>query len=272
MAGPVAVLNIGNTRTTAAIVAGGRVVRRWCRPTPRRDGVELARILARMVAAGARTLVVGSVVPAARRDWVRAVRRDGRLSVRIAASHLARGVRFDYPHPETLGADRLANIVAMARRGGPAVIVVDAGTATTFDAVIGDRYLGGVIAPGPAMFLEYLADRTAQLPRLRPGPGGEMALGRDTISAMRVGAEAGFAGMVDSILRRMRRAGGLRRARVVATGGAAAWVARAVRGARLDPDLTLRGLAKLAESVASCRRGTAGVARSPRSCNGAWRV
>ncbi len=264
----VGVLNIGNTRTTAAVVTGGCVVRRWCCPTARREATAVASVLRRLWAAGARTLVIGSVVPAAARDWMRAARRDGRWPIVAAAPRLAADVKFDYPHPQTLGADRLANIVAVAHRGGPAVIVVDAGTATTFDAVIGDRYIGGVIAPGPAMFLEYLADRTAQLPRVRAARPVRAPLGFDTVSAMRVGAEAGFEGMVAGIVRRMREVAQLRRARVVATGGAAARVSRAVPGVKLDPDLTLRGLARLAEGVSGDRiGGRAAGSASPRSCN-----
>ncbi|MCX7817599.1 MAG: type III pantothenate kinase [Kiritimatiellae bacterium] len=244
---PVAVLNIGNTHTTLALVVGGRVLRRWRQRTARREPAVLARAVGWLAVRGAKSIVVGSVVPAATRDWRRAIRLDGRLVALTASPALARHVRFDYPRPSTLGADRLANIAAIARRGGGAVIVVDAGTATTFDAVIGDRYIGGVIAPGPAMFYDYLAERTARLPHLRAGPAATGSVGDGTVSAIRIGAEAGFAGMVRAILCRMRGNGGLRRARVVATGGAAKLVVRAVPSARHDPDLTLRGLAALAE-------------------------
>lgn len=242
---PVGVLNIGNTYTTAAIVVGDLITRRWRQLTSSRTSSLLARVIGRLVAAGVDTLVIGSVVPAAGHDWRRAAHGDGRLRVLVAQPHLARHIIFQYPNPETLGADRLANIVAVAHRGRSAVIVIDAGTATTFDAVVGHRYLGGVIAPGPAMFYEYLADRTAQLPRLSPGETPNAKLGQDTVEAIQIGAEAGFAGMVRGIVERMRRAKGLRCARFVATGGAAQLVHRALRGASLDPDLTLRGLARL---------------------------
>ncbi len=253
---PVAVLNIGNTRTMAAIVARGRVLHRWCHRTAQTPASWMAHVLDGCVEAGTGSLVIGSVVPAAGRAWQSAARRDGRLRVWIARPRLARQVVFDYPHPETLGADRLANIVAVARRGGPAVVVVDAGTATTFDVVLGHRYVGGVIAPGPAMFLEYLAERTALLPPLRAGRRQLASWGHDTASAMRIGAEAGFAGMVRSILERMCRRPALRFAQIVATGGAADVVVRAVPAARIDADLTLRGLALLApDALDQGRRG-----------------
>jgi type III pantothenate kinase len=152
--------------------------------------------------------------------------------------------------PGDVGADRLVNAYAAAHLYGTPAVVVDCGTATTLDAVDhAGAFVGGAIAPGLALGLEALAARTARLPhvelRLPDGP-----IGRDTASAIRVGAVLGHRAMIEGLLARMRRelaaAAGVppEDVRVILTGGLATlpW-ARTVEGVEvIDPDLTLRGL------------------------------
>lgn len=190
-------------------------------------------------------MVMSSVVPAAARMVAEAL--PGVLSV---------GARTDtgvdlrgYPGRKTLGADRVANLVgALARHGPGPLVVVDFGTAATFNALdAAGRFLGGTIAPGLAVVRDYLPARGAQLPPVRLAGAGPRAIGRSTAGAIRAGMLLGYRGLVREILDAMRaELGG--QARVVATGGDAPFLA--ARGWGLfdlvDPDLTLHGLRVIA--------------------------
>jgi len=238
-------VNAGNTTTTAALLAGRRIVRRSSMPTAKTSAAAVRRLLTGLRVGRASGAAMASVVPAVDAVWLRELERIcGDRVVRVCAA-CDIGVALKYPEPRTLGADRLANLVGAAAAGGGPAIVVDAGTATTFDAIDArGAFIGGVIAPGPEAMIGCLADWTAKLPRLAFAPD-RGRLGRSTEQAMRIGAAAGFAGMVKGILERMRRDRRLRSARVIACGGAAALVRAAEASAQVDADLTLRGVAEL---------------------------
>ena len=152
------------------------------------------------------------------------------------------GLDIDYPNPEQIGADRLANAIGVAARHGAPAIVIDFGTAVTFDVVsAGPAYCGGVIAPGLGAMQDYLGRRTALLPQIELEEPAS-AIGKSTVEAMRAGAVFGYRGLVREIVARLRsEMGG--NPRIVATGGDAALIARGLPeiGA-VDPDLTLEGL------------------------------
>lgn len=248
---PVLVLNIGNTHTTAAVLCEGRVHHRQRLVTRDATAAAVDRVLSCLRPSRCQGSVIASVVPTATDVWRRALRQLGRPCVEVRWD-LPMGIRWKYPHPETLGADRVANIAAAQNFGRP-LIVVDVGTATTFDAVdSAGAYLGGVIAPGPGLMLDYLAERTAQLPRV-PWRRSRRVLGHCTITAMQLGAEAGYAGLVRGILERMRKHPQLRRACVVLTGGAAQWILPLLPAVRYEPDWTLRGLERIFRSVLAAR-------------------
>jgi type III pantothenate kinase len=148
----------------------------------------------------------------------------------------------DYPKPETIGADRLADAAGAVARYGAPVLVMDFGTALTAAVVTSDRvWRGGVIAPGFPLMRDYLFERTAKLPRMELGRGAAPKIGRSTEGAMRFGALVGYRGMVREIAETLRRNFG-EDFKLVATGGFARW---ALRGAgmpfAIDPTLTLFG-------------------------------
>jgi type III pantothenate kinase len=153
------------------------------------------------------------------------------------------GVGVDYPQPKRIGADRLANAAGAAAYYGMPCVVVDFGTAVTFDILRkDDGYVGGVIAPGLEAMTEYLHQRTALLPKITlmepPGP-----IGKSTRHAMLAGAVYGYRGMVREILTEIRRELGVKRLRVVATGGYASLIATGVKEITdLHENLTLEGL------------------------------
>jgi type III pantothenate kinase len=186
--------------------------------------------------------VVASVVPGKNREVRRAA---GITPVLWLDARVKLGVGIDYPAPQTIGADRLANAVAVTTLHGWPAIVVDFGTAVTFDIVSEEKnYIGGVIAPGLEAMTSFLYHRTALLPKLSLKEP-RSAIGRSTIEAMRVGAVIGYRGLVAEIISRIKAERFARRKKVhvVATGGYARLIA-----AQLDeinatrPHLTLEGL------------------------------
>lgn len=156
------------------------------------------------------------------------------------------GVGIDYPSPRQIGADRLANAAGAVAYYGYPCIVVDFGTAVTFDVIGPERtYLGGAIAPGLASMGDYLARNTALLPAIEPHEPKHV-IGTSTVEAMHSGAVYGYRGMVKEILAKLEEEMG-KRPTVVATGGDAALIARGVpRIDHVDPDITLNGLRMVA--------------------------
>jgi type III pantothenate kinase len=186
-------------------------------------------------------VVVCSVVPKKNREVIRAA---GATKVLWLNSHSKLGVGIDYPAPRTIGADRLANAAAVAFLYGWPAIVVDFGTAVTFDIISrGKSYIGGVIAPGLEAMTNFLYQRTALLPRLSLKEP-RSALGKSTIEAMRSGAIYGYRGLVREIIARIKAEQFPRgRVKVVATGGYARLIAaRLPEIHAIHPDLTLEGL------------------------------
>lgn len=248
--GPVLVIDVGNTSTSLGLYAASRVIKTARISTSIRDAHRVMSAVRRL--AGHRPLrgaVLSSVVPAVNRLWRGALKRLWpRLRVLQVSHRLKLGVRVTYPRPETIGADRLANACGAAARYGAPVIVADFGTALTFDVILkGKGYVGGVIAPGLPLMFSYLAEKTALLPHVGPGPIRHAA-GKNTVEAMRMGAVWGYRGLVREILKELKSRLKLPRLKLCATGGYAGWV---LQGSDLpvpiDQDLTLRGLGRVYE-------------------------
>ena len=149
----------------------------------------------------------------------------------------------DYPKPETIGPDRLANAVAARKRFGAPVVVVDFGTAVTFDVVNrAGNYAGGIIAPGLAAMTDYLHEKTALLPRIKIREV-ETAIGKSTEQAMLIGAVHGYRGLVRELIAELKRELKVKHLPVVATGGYAKLIASKLPEiTAVEPDLTLEGL------------------------------
>jgi type III pantothenate kinase len=152
------------------------------------------------------------------------------------------GVRIRYDNPKDVGADRIANALAAYTKYGGPVIVIDFGTAVTYDAISADGdYLGGAIAPGVEISLEALVSHTAMLRRVEP-VAPDAVIGRNTVSSIQSGLVWGFVAQVEGMVARMSaELGGP--AKVVATGGQAALVAGLTHVIQTtDPLLTVDGL------------------------------
>lgn len=160
------------------------------------------------------------------------------------------GVGIHYPTPEEIGPDRLANCIgAQARFGAPAVII-DMGTAVTFDILSNDGYEGGIIAPGLEIMTRYLHEQTALLPALDPGTllisEDGIGIGKSTVGAMRLGCAVGFAGMIgkllETVLEQLAR-WNIRDPKIIATGGCAGMLPRDWKASvHWAPFLTVQGL------------------------------
>ena len=237
-------LDIGNTNTHIGLANASRVLRQTDLPTARWFGGDAARkvrrFAGRMPIDGA---AICSVVPRATPPAARTLNRLWKIKPLRLTSATVRGIGIDYPNPETIGPDRLANAVAVRRHFGAPAVVVDFGTAVTFDVV--DRrgnYTGGIIAPGIAAMTEYLHERTALLPRIRIREV-QAVIGRNTEQAMLIGVVHGYRGLIRELLRELRRELKCARLPVVATGGyARLMAARLPEITVVEPLLTLEGL------------------------------
>ncbi len=165
-------------------------------------------------------------------------------------------ITLDYPKPETIGADRLADAAGAVARYGAPVLVMDFGTALTAAVVTRDRvWRGGVIAPGFPLMRDYLFERTAKLPRMELGRGVAPKIGRSTEEAMRFGALVGYRGMVREIAGTLAMNFG-EDFRLVATGGFAKWALKDIgMDFAIDPTLTLFGAGLVASWMNNDKQG-----------------
>jgi type III pantothenate kinase len=231
-------VDISNSYTKLAFASTTRISTPVRITTNKLSRIVLSRFLGQR---RVRKVVVSSVVPRKNRAISKAA---GKTRVLWLNSTVKLGVGIDYPAPETIGADRLANAAAVAALYGCPAIVVDFGTAVTFDIVSARRnYIGGVIAPGLEAMTNFLYQRTALLPKLSLKEP-RRAIGRSTIDAMLSGAVFGYRGLVREILARIRAEQFSRgRLYVVATGGYVRLIAAQLPEiTAVCPHLTLEGL------------------------------
>ena len=191
--------------------------------------------------------VIGTVVPAALYHLRRLCREWFATEPLVARSNLDWGFDIRIDNPAEVGADRLLNTLAAHQSYGGPLIVIDFGTATTFDVVAPDgAYLGGVIAPGINLSIEALHTAAARLPRIGIGRP-QAVIGRSTIPAMQSGIYWGYVGLVEGLVARIR-AEHDEPLKVIATGGLAPMLAEGTTVIEhIDSDLTLNGLRLLAD-------------------------
>ncbi len=237
-------IDVGNTSTTLALVCNGEA----SAVHAVRGGIEDLSAVERALKAILKTdrpscAALSSVVPAVNLRWCKLIRRVLGQDPLIVNHTVSLSVSVDYPRPETIGADRLANACGAVFKYGAPVIVADFGTALTFDVINADRtYIGGVIAPGLPLMTDYLADRTALLPLINPRGRCER-VGRSTEGAMRIGARIGYRGMVREITAHLLDGMRSTDVKLCATGGFAGWVMKhSGLDYVVDPDLTLTGI------------------------------
>lgn len=236
-----------NTRTKFALGdAAGLSLWRGVLPTASITADTLADVTKDLTFDG---VVICSVVPCTGNLMAAHFPSAAGVPVHMLDCHSPIGIAIDYPEPERIGADRLANAAAVAGDGRFPAVVVDFGTAVTFDVISPKpAYHGGVIAPGLGAMTDYLAGKTALLPVIdlkKP----RAAIGQSTVEAMRSGAWHGYRGLVKGILAALTAELG-ETPRVIATGVDAEWIARGMEEIHeVSPSLTLEGIRRVAARV-----------------------
>jgi type III pantothenate kinase len=237
-------LDIGNTNTHLGLADAKRVTKQANIPTATWwNGSAPSRIKKFVVGSPLQGAALCSVVPRDTPLARKTLKRLFALNCLELTHKTLRGVGIDYPHPETIGPDRLANALAARHRFGAPAVVVDFGTAVTFDVVNNSgNYAGGIIAPGLAAMTDYLHEKTALLPRIGIREISRV-VGKSTREAMLIGAVHGYRGLIRELLKELKAELGVRRLPVIATGGYAELLAKKLPEINaIDPLLTLEGL------------------------------
>src|SRR3954470_24660423 len=247
------VVDVGNTQTHFGTYRGDELVEHWRFATVRSSTAdELGAVLRNLLELRGVALddlsasIVSSTVPQLGAEWTTMAGRYLSHEMLVVGPGIRTGMALRYDNPREIGADRLVNAVAAYAKVGGAVVVVDFGTALTYDPVSADGdYLGGIIAPGVEISMEALYSRAAKLPRVDLAPPRTL-IGKSTIDAIRSGIVYGFAGQVDTILRRMRAEMG--ECETIATGGLSEHIVPFCEEVdSVDDLLTLNGLRLLYE-------------------------
>ncbi|MDP8263470.1 MAG: type III pantothenate kinase [Candidatus Ancaeobacter aquaticus] len=199
------------------------------------------------------SVILGSVVPHVTKKLGRIIKNTLKVDPHIVSSSTKWGIDLKYKNPQTLGVDRLANSIGgFALYGGP-LIIVDFGTAITFDVVDGKgNFIGGALIPGYALQCDSLGDNTAQLPKVTKGAGSSSKIGDDTHSCIKLGVTVGVCGAVKEVLAHLKNIKGIQKKelKILATGGHSYYFAtRAKIFDVVCPDLTLIGLKEMYKRI-----------------------
>jgi type III pantothenate kinase len=240
------VVDVGNTNVVLGVYRGEELIGSWRLATARERTADEYGILARQLIGDlAGTLdgaIVSSVVPPLNRAFEWMIQQHFGIEPLFVEPGVKTGIAIHVDNPQEVGADRIVNCVAAFERYGGPAIIVDFGTATTFDVVTANaEYVGGVIAPGINISAEALFARASRLPRvdIRRPP---TVIGTNTVVNMQSGLYFGYLGLVDGILARMKKeVSGVKK--VIATGGLATLLAEdSEHIEEVVEDLTLEGL------------------------------
>jgi type III pantothenate kinase len=249
-------IDIGNTNTVLGLFTDREIATHWRIKTDTATTAdELAATLKGLFNlegyefAGVAGVIIGSVVPSGERAWATMIRKYFGVKPLIVDHHLKNSIPIKLDQPAEVGADRLINAVAGFERYHTALIIIDFGTAITFDCVSAHgEYLGGAIAPGLGISLEALGERTAKLPKVNLATLPAHAIGTNTVDAIKSGLLFGCGGMVEELVRRLRVEMTPEIPTVIATGGMAGLITPFAPSIKaVLPLLTLEGLLLLHE-------------------------
>ncbi len=235
-------IDIGNTSITFGLFRSTSLIRSF---NIQSSGYSLVKLKAKISAKMLRDTVICSVVPDLTRRLSRDLRALSGKEPLVIGKDIKVPIRNLYRKPRQVGQDRLVNAYAALGIYGAPVVVVDFGTAITFDVISRkEEYLGGMILPGIKISLEALNQRTALLPKVRPDIPNDF-IGRDTKNSMLSGVIYGFSSLTDELITRIRKAVG-KDTRAVATGGNANLISKYCRRLNeVNTNLTLKGLSML---------------------------
>ncbi|PLX97104.1 MAG: pantothenate kinase [Desulfuromonas sp.] len=248
------VIDVGNSNTVLGIYSNRELIKDWRVGTDKyrtideyamliNDLFQLSELRFEQLTA----VIVSSVVPPMLNTLEGLCRKYFNLTPMVVGPGMKTGMPIKYDNPREVGADRIVNAVAAYEQAKCALIVVDFGTATTFDVISADGcYLGGAIAPGVGISADALFERASKLPRVEFSRPPQI-VAKNTVNSMQAGIFYGYVGLVEGIVSRMKKEmGGV--VKVMATGGLAGPIAAATDSIDdVEPFLTLEGLRILYE-------------------------
>lgn len=243
------VIDIGNTSTTVGIAVNHKILKqaRIAKGDSTYDAIKdlILELKGADILDGS---IVASVVPDLNERWARALKRTLEKDTVFVSHKLNLGIEIDYPNPDSIGADRLADTVAASKLYGCPAIVADFGTALTFDILSPEnKYVGGVITPGLPLMTDYLHEKTALLPHVEL-EGEVPPIGKSTEDAIKIGATVGYRGILRETVKHLKNALGTEDIHLAATGGFASWVIKDLdMPFVIEKDLTLIGLSFIFE-------------------------
>jgi len=246
------VIDVGNTNIVLGIYKGDKLLESWRIGTKRGRTVDEYGILVKELLSFSNidsreisNIIISSVVPPLDSTIIDMSEKYFRIKPMVVGQGLKSGIPILYENPKEVGADRIVNAVAALKRFGGPVIVVDFGTATTFDFITKKgEYAGGIISPGIGISVEALFQRASKLPRIdlvKP----KKVIGRNTVNSIQSGIIHGYVSLVDGIVSKMKEEANVE-AKVVATGGLAPLIAK--ESDYIDEvvhNLTLEGLKEI---------------------------
>jgi type III pantothenate kinase len=243
-------IDIGNTNTVLGVTEKDQVLKHW-RVRTEKDATadELGILIGNLFKSteiemsDISHIIISCVVPPLLNAFEEFTRSYFQITPMIVGPGLKTGMPIQYDNPKEVGADRIVNAVAAYEKYRTGLVVVDFGTATTFDCVSKDgAYIGGAIAPGVTISCEALFQKASKLPRVEIFAKPKNVIAKDTISSMNVGIIYGYAGLVDGIVKRIKKEMG-QNLKVIATGGLAPLICEESETIEhVEEFLTLEGL------------------------------
>jgi len=247
--------DVGNTNTVLGVFKDGKLLTNWRIQTDSNKSSDEYGILFKQLfeyegfkIADIENVVISTVVPSILHTLQNVSMKYFNSRPLVVNSEINTGLTIKIDNPKQLGADRIVNAVAAFEKFGGPLIIIDFGTATTFDAVSENaEYLGGTIAPGLKVSLDALVEKTAQLPKIELVPPGHV-IGKNTINSMQAGLVYGHMGIVDYIVKKMKTelkaiTPSGKPIKIIATGGLATLIETGIDGVdHVDKLLTLEGL------------------------------
>lgn len=243
-------IDIGNTNVVLGVTKEDRVLEHWRIRTEKDATPDELRIMVGNLfeSSGVKMgditdVIISCVVPTLLNAFEEFARRQFNVTPLIVGPGMKTGMPIHYDNPKEVGADRIVNAVAAYEKYRTGLIVVDFGTATTFDCVSEKGvYMGGAIAPGVTISCEALFEKASKLPRVEIFAKPKNVIAKDTISSMNVGIVYGYAGLVDGIVKRIKKEAG-QDLKVIATGGLAPLICEESETIdHVEAFLTLEGL------------------------------
>lgn len=261
------VIDIGNTHTVAGIIENDKILHQWrIKTDPAMTADELAVQyhnlfnLASIDASGIKGAVLASVVPQLESAYYQCCsslcqhRQPGKM-ICVCSETVSDIITVKLENPSEIGADRLVNAIGALHLGQSNAVIIDFGTAITFDCISAQwEYLGGVILPGMHVAIGALSSKTAKLPQIDLHKPPDRVIGTSTVSAMKSGVMFGYSEMIEGLIRRVKaemEQSGYEDPHVYATGGMASVLFDLVPSIdTIEPDLTLNGLAVIYRKLA----------------------